>query len=142
MTLALSAALVSAPTDLGPTAPEGMGCLMALIGGATVPLPLQRVAVRAEIAGDAVRTVMRQRFLNAGADALEVTYIFPLPPAGAMTGLALVVGERRVEAALAERARAEADFSAARAAGQLAGIVTQERKDVHTSSSPACPAAR
>jgi ferredoxin len=41
---------------------------------------------------------MRQRFLNAGTEALEVTYIFPLPPAGAMTGLALVVGERRVEA--------------------------------------------
>lgn len=132
MTLALSAALVSAPTDLGPTAPEGMGCLMALIAGATVPLPLQRVAVRAEIAGDNVRTVIRQRFLNAGAEALEVTYIFPLPPAGAMTGLALVVGERRVEAALAERKQAEADFSAARAAGQLAGIITQERKDVHT----------
>ena len=28
--------------------------------------------------------------------------------------------------------QAEADFSAARAAGQLAGMVTQERKDVHT----------
>jgi hypothetical protein len=32
---------------------------------------------------------MRQRFLNAGADTLEVTYIFQLPPSGSMTVITL-----------------------------------------------------
>ena len=139
-TLSLSPALIAPPVGMPAAPPEGAGCLMALLGGESVPLPLQRVRVRAELSGLTARTICEQRFQNGGAEALEVTYIFPLPPEGALVGMRLRVGDRVVEAQLQPKAQAAARFAEARAQGQLAGMVTQQRADVHTLSLTRVPA--
>ncbi len=106
----------------------GLGALLA----GERSLPLRDVRVRAEIAGDCCRTQVEQRFFNDLEVGMEAVHIFPLPPDGAVTEMELRAGETVVRAECRERAEAERTFDAARRAGHRAGLLTQERADVHT----------
>jgi Ca-activated chloride channel family protein len=122
----------SAPLGMPPAHAAGAGALLALIGGADRPLPLQGVTVRADIVGGRARTTLRQRYVNSGMGTVDVVYIFPLPPGGALTALSLRVGDRVVAAELQAKIEAERVYTNARAEGKLAGLLSQERADVHT----------
>lgn len=115
-----------------PHDPRGLGALLALAEGAPRPLPLQSVWVRAAIAGDCCRTVIEQRFFNPLEINLEAVHIFPLPEDGAVVEMELRAGDVTVRAECRERAEAVKVFEAAREAGHRAGLLTQERADVHT----------
>jgi Ca-activated chloride channel family protein len=117
------AARVAAPVE-----DAGVGALRTERGN----LPLDRLDVRAAIAGLVVRVELTQEFVNVHDRPLEATYVFPLPDRAAVTGLTMTADGRVVEARLEERAQARQAYDQAIAAGQRASIAEEERPDVFT----------
>jgi Ca-activated chloride channel family protein len=107
---------------------SGIGTLRTERGN----LPLDRLDVRADITGLVSRIELTQDFLNAHEEALEATYVFPLPDRAAVTGMKMVAADRVVEATLAERGAARREYDQAIAAGRRASIAEEERPDVFT----------
>ncbi|WP_020388925.1 VIT domain-containing protein [Kribbella catacumbae] len=106
----------------------GLGALLTERGN----LPLERIDAHATITGMVARTVLTQEFHNPHDVPLEATYIFPLPPRAAVTGLRMTADGRTIDAELRERAEARAAYDEALAAGQRASIAEEERPDVFT----------
>lgn len=101
-----------------------------LLSTAAHPIPLLGVQVHAEIRGAHSRVVLRQRYRNAETAPVEAVYVFPVPEAAALCGLAVVVGERRMEARVVEREEAFAAYDDALQAGHGAVLLDQERPNV------------
>ena len=106
----------------------GFGCLETVRGG----LPLRRLGVNGRITGLLYRVVVAQEFVNACAEPLEATYIFPLPARAGVTRFRLRVGERVIEGVLKERGAARAEYDQAIRAGYRAAIAEEERPEVFT----------
>jgi len=106
----------------------GLGALRTERGN----LPLDRLDVRADITGLVSRIELTQDFLNVHDEALDATYVFPLPERAAVTGMRMVAADRVIEATLAERGAARQEYDQAIAAGQRASIAEEERPDVFT----------
>lgn len=90
-------------------------------------LPLLGAALAASAAGGLCRTVLTQRFVNPHADPLRVTYLFPLPHDGAVSGFAFTLGGRRVTGEVDKLAAARERFEEALVEGRTAGLVEQVR---------------
>ncbi|BCJ35233.1 hypothetical protein Athai_27360 [Actinocatenispora thailandica] len=104
-------------------------------GALTTPrgnLPLAALAVDARIVGLTAHTVLRQTFRNPYDEPLEATYVFPLPPRAAVTGMRMTAADRVVVAELQERAAARKRYDEAVESGHRASIAEQERPDVFT----------
>jgi Ca-activated chloride channel homolog len=115
--------------DQPPARPDaGLGALTTGRGN----LPLDAVDVRAAITGLAAGVEVTQSYHNPFDEALEATYVFPLPDRAAVTGLRMEAADRVIEGVLKERGRARADYDAAIAAGRRAGIAEEDRPDVFT----------
>jgi Ca-activated chloride channel homolog len=95
-------------------------------------LPLKALDVRARISGLVAHVDVRQTFSNALHEPLEATYIFPLPPAGAVTKFRIAIGGRIVDGVLEERGKAREDYEQAIEAGFRAAIAEEERPNVFT----------
>jgi Ca-activated chloride channel family protein len=106
----------------------GTGALTTTRGN----LPLAALAVDTRIVGLTAHTVLRQSFRNPYDEPLEATYIFPLPPRAAVTGMRMTADDRVVDAELQERAAARQRYEKAVESGQRASIAEQERPDVFT----------
>ena len=122
MTEAESACL-PAPAD-----DAGLGALRTERGN----LPLDRVDIRADIAGLTARVELTQDFVNAFDVPLEATYVFPMPDRGAVTGMRMTADGREVHAELQERGAARQAYDDAIASGRRASIAEEERPDVFT----------
>ena len=96
------------PTN-GADEEAGFGCLETVRGG----LPLQRLAVEGRITGLLYRLTVAQNFVNAHAEPLEATYMFPLPARAGVTRFRLRVGERVIEGVLKERGAARDEYDQA-----------------------------
>jgi Ca-activated chloride channel homolog len=105
-----------------------------LAGPNARPLPLEGVKVHAEILGHASRVTMAQRFRNTEDVPIEAVYVFPVPEAAAVCGLAMRIGERRIEGVVEERERAFEIYDEAMAAGHGAVLLDSERPNVFTAS--------
>ncbi|MCY1007545.1 VIT and VWA domain-containing protein [Nannocystis pusilla] len=101
---------------------------------AGVALPLRHTDVRAHLRGPVAEVVVRQRFVNDNAAVLDAVYTFPLPENSAVTDMRMIVGARTIEAEIRERARARAEYDAARDAGHTAALLEQERPNIFTQS--------
>lgn len=104
-------------------AEAGFGCLNTVRGG----LPLQRLAVEGRITGLLYRLTVAQTFVNAHAEPLEATYLFPLPARAGVTRFRLRVRERVIEGVLKERSAARDDYDQALRQGHRAAIAEEER---------------
>ncbi len=80
------------------------------------------------------RVRVLQRFRNDTAAWLEGIYVFPLPEGAAVDRLRLHIGARVIEGEIRERAEAKAEYEAAKAAGQRASLIEQERPNIFTTS--------
>lgn len=87
-----------------------------------------------EVTGIVARVEVRQRFRNPGNDWVEGVYVFPLPDDAAVDTLAMEIGDRRIEGEIQEREQAKQTYERARAAGQQASLVEQERPNLFTTS--------
>ena len=96
--------------------------------------PLEHTEVSAEISGFVARTEVAQRYVNPYAEPIEAVYVFPLPALGAVHDFVMEIGERRIVGVVRERAEAERIYAEARAQGQTASLLSEERPNVFTQS--------
>lgn len=96
--------------------------------------PLKHTSVRGEISGFLSRVTVTQDFENPLDEKIEAVYTFPLPQAAAVDDMTLIVGDRTVRGKILRREEAQAVYNAARSAGQVAGLLDQERPNVFTQS--------
>lgn len=86
--------------------------------------------VTIEVSGPVARTVLRQAFRNDGNEWVEGVYVFPLPDRAAVDRLRMRIGERFIEGEIREKEQAQKEYEAAKAAGQRAGLVEQQRANL------------
>jgi Ca-activated chloride channel family protein len=111
-----------------PPAADGFGTLRTQRGC----LPLRALEVRARLDGLVAHVELTQTFVNAHAEPLEATYIFPLPDRAAVTRFRLEVAGRVVEGQLKERGAARQEYQQAITAGHRAALSEEERPGVFT----------
>src|SRR5262249_58620390 len=68
----------------------------------------------------------------ARGEALEATYVFPLPERAAVTRFQMRVGQRTIEGALRERDDARREYAEALVQGHRAAIAEEDRSGVFT----------
>jgi Ca-activated chloride channel family protein len=95
-------------------------------------LPLLGVTIDTTITTLIATTKMTQRFINPTEEHLEVTYIFPLPSRAGVTEFSALLGTRRIEGIVKERAAAREEYALAVAQGSRAALLEAERPDVFT----------
>ena len=94
--------------------------------------PLQHTDVKVDIGGYLARTVVRQTYANPYSDVIEAVYVFPLGQMAAVNDFLMEVGGRRIVGVVRPREEAERIYNEARARGQTASLLTQERPNIFT----------
>lgn len=92
--------------------------------------PRVRTEVRMNVSGIIARVEVQQSFHNATNEWMEGLYAFPLPENSAVNQLHMQVGERLIVGEVREKAQAQRMFEQARANGQRATLVHQQRPNV------------
>ena len=96
--------------------------------------PLKHTSVNADISGPVARVNVVQEFQNPFTDTIEAVYAFPLPHDAAVDSMTMTVGSRVIQGKIKAREEARALYEAARAAGQVASLLEQERPNIFTQS--------
>jgi Ca-activated chloride channel family protein len=94
--------------------------------------PLRHTDVKAEISGFLSRVRVTQEFENPFKEKIEAVYTFPLPASAAVDDMTMMVGDRTVRGRILPREEARTVYEAARAQGQVAGLLDQERPNIFT----------
>jgi Ca-activated chloride channel family protein len=103
--------------------------------GQTVGLcPLKHTDVTADVSGFVARVNVRQEFQNPSKEPVEAVYTFPLPDDAAVDDMTMTIGERVVKGQVKRREEARQIYEAAKAAGQSAALLDQERPNIFTQS--------
>jgi Ca-activated chloride channel family protein len=92
------------------------------------------IDVDLDVSGPTVRARVTQVFRNPTKDWMEATYVYPLPPGGAVDTLKMVVGDRIVTGDIKERQQARVIYERAKVNGQKAALTEQERPNIFTNS--------
>jgi Ca-activated chloride channel homolog len=121
----------AAPSSFTPPATTE-GRLVTRDGKTVVDVPLEHTDVRIRVDGYLADATVTQRFKNPYDHKIEAVYLFPLPTTAAVSELAITIGGRTIKGAIAERAKATAVYEAARARGNVAALLTQERPNLFT----------
>lgn len=108
--------------------PGGFGALQTRRGA----LPLVAMRVQVSITGLISEVRLEQSFVNTTGEAIEATYIFPLPDRAGVTSFVMHVAGRRIEGVLQERGEARRAYDAAILRGERAAITEEERAGVFT----------
>ncbi|MBI5832049.1 MAG: VWA domain-containing protein [Armatimonadetes bacterium] len=96
--------------------------------------PLEHTDVQAVVSGYVSRVTVTQRFGNPFTERIEAIYTFPLPHDGAVFDMEMKVGERVIRGLIKKREDAAKIYQQARAAGQTAALLDQERPNIFTQS--------
>ena len=94
--------------------------------------PLKHTDVKAEISGFISRVVVTQQFENPFKEKIEAVYTFPLSQNAAVDDMTMIVGERTVRGKILPREEARLVYEAAKANGQVASLLDQERPNIFT----------
>jgi Ca-activated chloride channel family protein len=103
-------------------------------GKGVVECPLKHTDVRAEVSGFVSRVTVTQEFENPFEDKIEAVYVFPLPQAAAVDDMTMTVGGRSVKGKIMRREEARAAYQEAKARGNVASLLDQERPNIFTQS--------
>jgi len=98
------------------------------------PCPLKHTEVDAEISGAVARVSVTQQFHNPFKDKIEAIYVFPLHQDAAVDDMTMTVGERVVTGLIKERGEAKRIYEQAKARGNVASLLDQERPNIFTQS--------
>jgi Ca-activated chloride channel family protein len=98
----------------------------------TDQMPLKSTDAQVQIAGVIADVSIRQVYENTGQNTLEAIYVFPASTRAAVYGMKMKIGEREIVAIVQERTQARQNYEQARANGQTASLLEQERPNVFT----------
>src|SRR2546426_2662982 len=94
--------------------------------------PLRHTDVAVEISGFVARVTVTQVFASRFTEPVEAIYTFPLSDRAAVDAMSMRTGERTIRGEVKRRAEARSLYEAARAAGQVAALLDQERPNIFT----------
>jgi len=123
-----------APVYVTPAEMRSGALLLRTDGDRDVAAPLVATDVDVTVSGPTARARVTQLFHNPSAGWVEAVYVYPLPEGGAVDTLKMVVGERIIVGDVMERKSAKAIYEQAKAAGQKATLMEQERPNIFTNS--------
>ena len=86
------------------------------------------------VSGPTARTIVTQRFENPADGFVEGVYVFPLPENSAVDTLKIIEGNRVIVGEVKERQQAKVIYETAKANGQAAALLEQERPNIFTNS--------
>ncbi len=136
LSLAGIAAVTASRAADGDAAPDAIaaGTLILQPRGTTEALPAVRLGTHFEVrvSGPIARTRVVQAFRNTGRTWASATYLYPLPEGAAVDSLKMVVGQRIIIGEIRRRAEAAEMYERARAAGQKAALVEEQRPNMFT----------
>jgi len=98
--------------------------------GESEPLPLKHTGAGVTISGVIADVEIRQTYHNTGSQVLEAIYVFPGSTRSAVHGLTLKVGDRTIEAEIAEKEAARKTYEKAKAENKSAALLEQKRPNV------------
>ena len=112
----------------------GAGTLVLHPRGGGADLPAVRLGTHYEVrvSGRIARTRVVQAFRNTGRQWAAATYLYPLPEDAAVDSLRMVVGQRVIVGEIRRRAEAAEMYERAKAAGQRAALVEEQRPNMFT----------
>lgn len=102
--------------------------------GRYAPAPLVATEIDIHVSGIVARATVKQYFVNPTGDWLEGRYVFPLPENAAVNRMKMVIGERVIEAKIAERGAARRAYDAAKQQGRRAALVEQHRPNIFSNN--------
>lgn len=114
------------------TAPPGQLTVIGKDGKPGILVPLKKTSVTADIAGISARVKVVQTFHNPSRQAIEAIYTFPMPADAAVDQMRMNVAGRVVEGSIKRREEARRIYDSAKANGQVASLLDQERPNVFT----------
>lgn len=95
-------------------------------------MPLKETNAKVHIAGVIADIHIRQVYKNTGTNTLEAIYVFPASTRAAVYSMKMKIGEREIIAVIQEREAARRNYEQAKANGQTASLLEQERPNVFT----------
>ncbi len=116
----------------GQTTTEGTLYAVSKKGAELGTVPLKDTKVNASISGFIARINVRQEFTNSFAEPIEAVYTFPLSQNGAVDAMTMTIGTRVIHGKIMKRDEARAIYETAKAAGQTASLLDQERPNIFT----------
>jgi Ca-activated chloride channel family protein len=116
------------------TEPGEIPRLKVEIDGKKLDLPLKHTNVRAELTGYVGSVEVTQTYHNPFEYPIEAIYIFPLPENSAVDNMKMIIGERIIEADIQKREEARKTYNQAKARGNTAALLEQERPNIFTQS--------
>ncbi len=93
-------------------------------------LPLRALSARARIAGPLARVELEMVFENPSDEAMDISYLFPVPARAAVHGFEMRVGDRVLTGHVKERAQARQQFARGLQAGHRAALLELNRDNV------------
>ena len=93
-------------------------------------LPLKSSAAKMEIDGTIARVRLKQKYGNAGSVPIEAVYVFPASTRAAVHGMTLTSGGRVIASRISEKAKAQAEYQAAKAEKKTAALLEEHRPNV------------
>lgn len=103
-------------------------------GGKYLEAPRLATDFNVIISGPTARTIVTQRFENPADGFVEGVYVFPLPENSAVDTLKIIAGNRVIVGEVKERQEAKVIYEEAKASGQAAALLEQERSNLFTNS--------
>ncbi len=110
------------------------GTLLLRQGDRYVEAPRLGTDIDLTVSGPTARARVTQMFNNPTAGWVEAVYVYPLPEGGAVDTLKMIVGDRIIVGDIKERNAAKAVYEQAKASGQKATLMEQERPNIFTNS--------
>jgi Ca-activated chloride channel family protein len=110
------------------------GALLLRDGERFVEAPQLGTDIDLSVSGPTARARVTQVFRNPTDGWVEAVYVYPLPEGGAVDTLKMVVGDRIIVGDIKERKAAKAIYEQAKANGQKASLIEQERPNMFTNS--------
>ena len=102
--------------------------------GKYIEAPLVATDYNTVVSGPTARTTVTQRFINPANGYVEGVYAFPLPENSAVDTLKIIEGNRVIVGEIHERQEAKIIYEEAKANGQAAALLEQERPNLFTNS--------
>lgn len=114
----------------------GSGTLVAMLPGGkrAGECPLKHTDVKASVAGYVAKVNVKQTFHNPYKNKIEAIYTFPLPENAAVDEMIMKIGNRIIKGNIKKKEEAKQIYETARAAGQVASLLDQERANIFTQS--------
>ncbi|MCH1918859.1 marine proteobacterial sortase target protein [Shewanella sp. A3A] len=124
-------ASADSPLRLNPDWP-GSGTMQLFNDAGEVAPPKLATQVDMQINGWTNRVTVTQSYTNASEQWLHGRYLFPLPENAAVDSLNMQIGERVIEGQIQPKQKAKQMFEQAKAQGQQASLLSQQRPNLFT----------